>query len=202
MNATELFHADGRSAGVWFCGKCRRVYAEGFLDLAAQCCEPKSCSRCKEPYDREWVYTVCRECLTIVQSEQTQKKWDAAVKVDGADFGGGVYDEDGEAFHHDLGEFLESLYERAAEDEAQPVRLPRVFATKKMEFRIEADRLISDLLEHHHEDAYEQIDAAELRQLQELLDAWCSANDPESVEPDYSRAIVYEHLLDWPKEDA
>lgn len=38
MNATELFHSDGKTAGVWYCAECRVVHKD--QPGAEQCCKP------------------------------------------------------------------------------------------------------------------------------------------------------------------
>ena len=43
-NAIELYHADGKSAGVYYCEKCRRVSQK--KEHAEKCCKPTKCRYC------------------------------------------------------------------------------------------------------------------------------------------------------------
>lgn len=197
MNPKELFHADGRSAGVFYCSECMLMYRTGELQWAEDCCKPKRCTMCDVELEKKWSWTVCSGCRFAQDDARIQALWDKATKVDAREYDGGVYDEDADKYHDDIDAFLEWLYD---ESDEPPSTWPRVFATMPMDFRIDAYHIAEHAFEETHEDAWDQKDPGAIEELQALLDPWCEKHDPGTVVPDYSRAVEYAHVVDWPKE--
>src|SRR6185369_10937636 len=77
MNSTELFHKDGRSTGIFFCGQCRIVHrTEGG---AVECCAPRKCSECGKEVDRYW--TVCESCRNERDARAERERFEKANKL-------------------------------------------------------------------------------------------------------------------------
>ena len=66
----------------------------------------------------------------------------------------------------------------------------RLYACQPMGFVLNAGDILENATQDHHEDAYDNFDEGAAEELQAFLTAWAKANDPGSVEPDYTRAIV------------
>jgi hypothetical protein len=198
VNPKELFHADLRPAGVYYCSECRLMYRTGELALAESCCKPKRCTLCDIELEKKSGWTICDACRWAKDDARIQGLWDRATKVDSHEYDDGVYDEDNDKYHDDIDAFLEWLVD---EHDEPPSPWPRVFACKPMDFRLDAYQLAEHAFEEAHEDAWDAMAPGAIGELQAVLDAWCERHDPGTVVPDYSRAIEYAHVVDWPKED-
>lgn len=87
MNATQLFHEDGRPAGLWYCGTCRMPFRD--QEVAEQHCR---CRECGEscPRDSPGDYThLHRTCFEKRNAQRIAERIEKAVEVDGYD--GPVY---------------------------------------------------------------------------------------------------------------
>jgi len=93
MKATELFHANGKTAGVWYCSECRIVRKT--QQEAEECCKPKICTRCKTAECQEY-RTVCKLCNDIIDREREEERFAKAEKV--TEWNGPVYSDS-----HDIG---------------------------------------------------------------------------------------------------
>lgn len=102
MKATELFHQDGRSAEIYYCGQCRIVHrTQGF---AEQCCKPNICecgAECPQ------YYTSCNECRRKKDIARERERFEKADKVTTWD--GPVADPHSERYGANLDELLELL---------------------------------------------------------------------------------------------
>lgn len=56
MEPQELFDANGKSAGVWYCRSCRHINRD--REFVESCC---ICSICKKPFDRSDSYTTVHQ---------------------------------------------------------------------------------------------------------------------------------------------
>jgi hypothetical protein len=83
MNAIELFHSDGKSAGVFYCEKCRIVART--KELAEQCCRPNICA-CGKECEKYW--TKCKECIDRERDAKEQAQFEAAKKIQAKDYNG------------------------------------------------------------------------------------------------------------------
>lgn len=86
INATELFHKDGRSAGAWYCGKCRLSFSH--REPAEQCCLPHPCVVCGKPCEKMF-YTICNSCKSAQEIAREHERYTKAVKL--TEWGGWVY---------------------------------------------------------------------------------------------------------------
>ena len=99
MNATKLFHADGKPAGIWYCTACRLVART--QDAADRCCMPVLCA-CGVPVKPGW--TICSTCCEAAEAAKEKARfekatkltnWDGPVMTPAGDFLEGLEDLDG-----------------------------------------------------------------------------------------------------------
>lgn len=113
--------------------------------------------------------------------------FDKATKVDAVTYEGWVFwtnrgPQDG--FFHSV-EDLRNYCSSSGED------LPEfVWACTKETFRLDADRILDDATEDHHDDARSEISASEEARLQAFLDEWSAAQNIVSWHDDRSRAVM------------
>lgn len=185
MNAKELFHADGTSAGIWYCQECRRVAGEG--PMAAQCCRPVICA-CGATCERPW--TACSSCRDKLAEERRQAAWDKAEKRNGWEWTGPVVTDDAEGYSDGFWRDLEELQEWL-EDEEMTLADVRVYATRKVEPIWDAASMLEDLCSEMYEDAAQDVDDAAVAELQAYLDNWLAEHRPTSYEGDMKVALVF-----------
>lgn len=98
MNAQQLYLENGESAGIYFCGKCRKVSAN--QRVSEECCAVLVCVNC-HAHPRERYYSVCAECVTVERDRREQEKfeksekletWDGPVYLDDAGSNEGYFD--------------------------------------------------------------------------------------------------------------
>lgn len=184
MNAIELFHADAKSAGVFYCAKCR--YVARSKDDADKCCEPTKCRYCGKPSGRQhWL--CCDACQKINDEKKESERFQKAKKV--TEWDGWVYlDGTGrDGFSESVAEFRENW-----EDDHECDELPEyVWACKQNHFAV-AD--VSDITERIADNAYEDFEPDDLNGLDELksaIEKFNEANkDIVSYEPDYNIAVL------------
>jgi hypothetical protein len=68
MNAQELYLKDGKSAGRYFCEKCRIIALT--KDDAEKCC---ICHNCGKP-ERSKYYTLCDQCKEVADQDRRAKE--------------------------------------------------------------------------------------------------------------------------------
>lgn len=88
MNAKELFVQgdDGfKSAGVWYCGKCRTVYRSEAE--AERCGRPKLCGVCGKEIEKDRsYYTLCGSCAKKNEDAKEKARFDKARKLSLAEY--------------------------------------------------------------------------------------------------------------------
>src|ERR1017187_4860129 len=114
--AIELFHADGKSSGIWYCSECRTVHATE--EAATQCHGTPMCA-CGKPIEDRY-YQTCRECRDREWSDKLKAteraRFDAATKVPEAEYlDVQVFDPHGDTFY----ESVEDLREHYEDDDAK-----------------------------------------------------------------------------------
>lgn len=190
MNATELFLADGRSAGIFFCAECRNV--KRTETEAAECCAPDKCSYCGTEIPRKNYRTACPDCIEAKEREKEAARFAAAEKVEqwdnewifseGHGNGGGFFSE------------LDGLREWIEEEADEGTEMPGyVWTCEKIPF---ASVSIQEITERIADsvDAYEDFDVDDLYGLNELeaaLEAFNRANESVmSYRCNYKRALL------------
>lgn len=176
MNATELFLKDGRTAGVFYCEKCRVVART--KDDADQCCVPYICKTCGKETGRRF-YTICDTCVTAKHAKEERERFDKAEKL--TEWSGWVVC--GDDFYESVSDML---------DMVDHEELPQyVWACKSRQF-VKVD--ICSILEGIGEDGYEDFDPDTLDGIPALdtaLKAFEDANATVlSYEPDYTKAVL------------
>jgi hypothetical protein len=182
MEATELFLKEGRPAGVFFCGKCRRVSGE--KDIAEQCCLPRRCDKCsKETLSQSAIR--CQACWDAEKANRERERFKKAEKL--TEWSGWVY-ADGVGYRDGYCESLDEFYDWLDEN---PMDIQYVWACKE-NFFAHAD--IEDLLTPILDNAYEDFDSDDFKGLAELKAAIAAFNDVNaglaSYEPDYTKAVL------------
>lgn len=178
MNATELFHQNGRPAQVWYCTHCRNVHK--IKDAAEQCCRPSLCS-CGAECRRGWlVCDTCREA-NIRKKEQAQIR--SAKKIPEAEWDKAVV-ADGEYFSS-----MDALRDRC---DADGKKLPfPIWGTSPIRFQLDAHQLIEHGCDDLYEDAFDHVSSEGIQKLQALLDGWAKDHGPpDGYEQDTNIVIV------------
>ena len=185
--AIELFHADSKPAGVWYCSQCRNVYG---TEEAAQGCHGALLCACGEPRDRS--YPNCQECRNKEWAATLKAKeaarFEAAAKVPESEY------KDAQVFDECSGDYFNSFDELREHYEADGDPLPAyAWACRDIGVR-EAD--IGMIIEPILDEMWEDADVDDLYGVDELdaaVSAFNEANKGVHVwEPDYTRAIILE----------
>ena len=184
MNTTELFHQDGRSAGVFYCGECRLVHRT--KELTDQCCAPNKCSICGK--DKERYYTKCPACLHLAELQKEQERFEKAEKLTKWD--GWVYLEGtgSDGYSESVDAFIEDWEDNHDENEPLPAY---VWTCEENHF---VNASVEDITQQMADSAYEHWEPDSLKGLPELqtaLDKFNEANkDAVSFQPDYKVALL------------
>ncbi len=188
MSAIELFHQDGKAAGVWYCSECRVVF---HVEADAQRCHGTLLCACGQPVKQRG-YTQCSACDQAAWNEkvraQEAERFEAAVKIAATDYDGPVYvDGEGPEYFETLAEYLEYI----EDDGREPA--PYVWATKVVGLR---KVTTEDVTESVLDDMWEDADESSLNGMEELAEAIAAfnlANESVAIwHADYTRAIVLE----------
>ncbi len=203
MNATELFHQDGRTAGIFFCGECRNV-ARTEAD-ANQCCAPYKCTVCGTDVDRKTYRTVCPPCGKAKREAAEKARFDAAEKLtewDGWIMAEGIGYRDGFFQSVDeLREYIEGetpdeeeMAKLTEEEKEDIIKMPAYVWTCDPSYFCKLS--IEDVTEQLTEncDAYEDFsvdDMSGVEELEKAIDAFNEANaGVVSYQPNMKRALV------------
>jgi hypothetical protein len=185
MNAVELFHADGKSAAIYYCAICRNVAKT--KDDADKCCQPYHCDTCGKVTER--YHMRCSECQWEAIRKRDAERLEKATKLDGWE---------GPVFHPEIsynnGYFrnLEELLDWAECGEEATIfqNIKFVFLCNSFPFHADMDSMMNDACEN----MYEDFDADDLNGTIELMEAVEQFNEAnkqfERWEPDYTRAIA------------
>ena len=175
-HAIELYHQDGRSAGIFYCSKCRCVAkTEG---EANTCCGEKLC-KCGKPTISKY-QAQCHDCWIWEHREtETKKEWERfekARKITPAEYSGEM------VFHED------HYYNDEKEIEPAP---EYVWATKNVGLTKASTQ---DVTERILDNAWDEAEESDLNGIDELAAAIMAFNEAnQSIPvylPDYSTAIV------------
>jgi hypothetical protein len=194
--AIELFHADGKPSGIWYCSECRSVHND--QRLAQSCHGTTHCKDCgkelgkRQPYYR----TQCEECYSKEWRERMAKeefeRYTKATKIKASEYTGPQV-------------FFGDHYYETVEDAIDQCEKPPeyVWSAKDVGLR---KATIEDLIERILEEAWEDADSGDLNGVEELekaVDAFNDANSGVSVYMvDYNEALVLDDaiLAEWKSE--
>jgi len=153
-------------------------------DAATRCCNP-TCRVCGKQTER--YHKLCSECRhkqfnerARLEEEQRRAK---AEKVSYVDYkGGGVFLDD--RFFESVGDVLEHC-------ECDAVDPPQdVWGAIEIPFCLDADHVVDNALDDHHDGAGDDLSNASVKELQELLDGWCQKQGIVSYEADWSTLVI------------
>ena len=183
MNATELFHQDGKSAGVFYCSECRNVAKNS--DDADKCCKPTLCQHCGKPSGHRF-WTCCDACSKLKSIQAEQDRFDKAKKL--TEWDGWVFSE-GLGFREGFFESLSDLLDQLEDDEVPKY----VWACDPDHFAFaRVDDVIRPILEN--ESAYEGFDSDDLSGIEELKAAIEKFNEANkhivSYIPNFKMAVL------------
>ncbi len=190
MNAIELFHQDGKSAHVFYCGKCRLVRASA--DAANDCCSPRKCA-CGVTL--EGAHVQCPGCWEKQMDSHEAERYRKAEKRatwDGPVFSEGHGYQDG--YFNNLEEFISWLEEDWPGDETDPSPSPPSYAWACNEVPV-CQLDIDSILENATQEAYDGFSVDDLvgrEKLAAALDEFNAANQKTvNWEIDYRIAVTF-----------
>ncbi len=196
MNAVELFHQDGRPAGVWYCGKCKCIVGDrtGGKDAAEKCCEPSKCEQCGAEVERYW--RSCGECRRKNEVKREQERFALSKKLTLDEWGASdvcdnmLMHPTADKWFRDLDDFEEWL-----SCDSGRVRPSYLWCSEHIRWRPDASGDLRDRLhDNFHEDAADDISDDEYKRLDDMVNAWWQENRVISYEPDYSRCVLLAEL--------
>jgi hypothetical protein len=178
MQAQELFLSTGKSAGVYYCTKCklvRKTQAE-----AEDCCSPYKCQQCGTETER--YYTICNSCLRKKEHAEELARFEKSEKL--TSFCGWIFHND--RFYESIGDMLNDI-----DDDLD---IPEyVWATTECHF-VQLDICNVSELACNTDSAYEDFDSSDLDGIDELkiaIDEFNKANYSHiSYLVDYTKAVL------------
>ena len=191
MNATELYHKDGKSTGVFYCSKCRLVRRE--QQHAEQCCGVRHCHTCPAEAADGRIY--CAPCQLIHEMAREAARYDKAEKVTSWD--GWVYREDcgyQDGYFNSVAEYLdwiaESDEEAADNGDTEPAMPDYVWTCSENRFcQLDYDSIIENATQDAYEDWNTEVNGAD--DLKAAIEKFNEANkELISYHPNYKRALI------------
>lgn len=175
--AQELFLADGRSAGVWYCATCK--YTARSEAEAERCCAPLFCE-CGAEIERG--RTGCDACWIRQREECEAATWDRATKVHTRDYDGPVYSERLDCFHCAAADAFEELIDEGCTPD-------RVYACNVHRLCLDVDDVLESAIEAT-EAADCDLEFGHVEELRAFVTEWNARQTSEWWETDYTRGIV------------
>lgn len=182
MNATELFHADGRTADIFYCGKCRIVHRT--QSFAEKCCAPIMCECGAKA---EQYRTECAACWRAKEVQREAEKFAKAEKLSAWD--GWVF-WDGTGHNDGFFPSLEELEEHLECNDDLP--LPAyVWTCNRIPFVTSIlDRTLNCISENSSDD-WDTSSLSGLPEFELAVKAFEEANkDQVSWDPNYKQALI------------
>lgn len=124
-----------------------------------------------------------------------QEKISKAKEVDFKDIGSNMwfYDEQTDDYFSDVDSFVDAYkdFEEYESEEEMMNNLPEVlWLTDTVDISMDADYIIESACEELHEDASENISSKDRKELQNMLDGWCSKQTgTRTVYPNYKKYV-------------
>ncbi len=155
---------------------------EAALQMAQSHCGTKVCA-CGADIQRKY-WSVCDACITKQETTKEERAFEKAGKFTIDDYPGDKPIFHGDTFSDNLDEFLERYEEDGLDLPAY------VWGAKRIDFHVDADNVIEQALDGHHEEANEHLKPDAYKTLQLALDTWCEEQNIRSWEPDYELAVL------------
>jgi len=178
VNATELYLANGKPAGVYFCETCRTVYGTAHgKDAAENCCVCAECGK-SCPRDSGEYTNLHRECFDVSHKRRHTERLNKAEVCKGYD--GWVYVEGWgpqDGFFPSPEEAVEYILDQCDDsEEFDPAGLPQFAFCCQPNNPPRPD--VEDVLQRFEDNGYEGIsdDVSGTKELQEALDAFWELN--------------------------
>lgn len=202
MNAIELHHKDGRTAGVYYCSECKCVART--IEQATKCCSPYKCTGCGVELPRKNYRTACPKCEAEKEREREAACFAAAEKV--TEWEGWLYSNEvpgyNDGYYANIGELMgfvadntpdaEELAELDEDELSEIPNLP-VYLWTCDEKRF-ATASLDSIMENISDRGYEDFDTADLKGTEALgaaIDAFNAANAGlVSYSPNYNKALI------------
>lgn len=191
MNATELFHANGKTACIFYCATCRIVARD--RQHAEECCKPILCEDCQAPALK--YYSVCQACKTKCELQRESErlaKAEKAIVFDGPIYIEGMGYSDG--YFADLESLEDYLASEEEDDGTQPNRPRYAWCCETTAFcQLDFDSIIENATQEAYEDWDGEVDGAEA--LKAAIETFNEANKGlVSWHPAYNRALIIQPL--------
>jgi hypothetical protein len=211
MNAKQLLLEDGTRLRMFACGKCGTLHdhspigttdgerwddtrqLQWMKDRAERCCQEK-CDDCAAPLDGSQRHqSYCRDCQSKRwrerEAKQEAESFLKATAVSGDDvklwWNDRVYDD------------IDEVIERYECDDEEPPAY--VWVAEPIPFTVDADHVIENALDDHHEEAGECISDVARKELQDLLDKWCAEQDVNSYTPSRRHYVLISEKANEPQ---
>ena len=183
MAAVELYKADGKTSGAFYCSVCNVIYPN--KDKAEWCHGERLCA-CGKRIEQGFFEIRCEECKRKMWHEKEAAKdaerFEKATKIKASEYTGD-HVMDGDNYYDSVEDVIDQ-YEEGQEPEY-------VWACKAHGIpKVDMETVMCNILDNMWEDADES-DLNGIEELQAALDAFNKANESIQLwEPDYSIAIL------------
>ena len=183
--AIELYKADGKTAGIFYCSECRVVYR---TEDEAKWCHGERLCACGEKITQGYYQRTCGACDTKAFREKEAAKeaerFEKARKIKESEYTG-EHVMCGDSFYDSVEDSIDQFLEGQEPE--------YVWACKEHGIpKVDLEDITSNMLDNMWDDA----DTSDLNGLEEMeaaLDAFNKANESIQMwEPDYSTAILVE----------
>lgn len=147
-------------------------------------CEPYDCSGgCGAKLPKKEYRTKCDACMEAARQAGEDARYEKARKVPLAEYQQeGLFVED--EWFNDWEDLVDSM-------DSQGREVPEwAWGCEPLAFALDAERLLENALDEHHEDARDGIDDAEVKRLQAFLDEWAAAQKITSYQCDTSTVVL------------
>lgn len=177
------------------CAKCRIIQPSEHL--AREHCKPFICDTCGQEAVAH--QTFCWPCHRKKREVKDRENFRNVKKVSYKDYDGPVHVPDAstnEGFFSNVDEYLEWLEDNLGFEGFGAI--PEVVWTcRKSGLQMDAQDILENALENHHEEAGDNISNESEKELQEFLNAWCNKQGVESWDPNYDLGVeLPQEILD------
>lgn len=113
------------------------------------------------------------------------------IKLEDVASGMCFYEEDSNDYYYDIYNFVDWYIAENGNDENSLDNLPEVlWLTTKEKININASSIVEEACEQLYEDAFDNIDDNDIKELQEFLNNWCAKQTgTTTLYPDYTKYV-------------